>query len=194
MDIAAIRRNFEKRGFALTYFDTKEEAQAYLLQEIQGKTVTIGGSMTVKSMGLYEKLQEYNDVRWHDADGLPPRQGAEVYISSANGLSEQGEIVNIDGACNRVAGNVYGCKACFLVCGTNKLAPDLEQAVWRARNIAAPKNARRLNRKTPCAAKADRCYDCFSPDCICRALLVLWKRPIPIERYEVVLIGEELGF
>ena len=81
----------------------------------------------------------------------------------------------------------------FSKVGVNKIAPTFEKALWRARNIAAPKNAQRLGRKTPCAAKGDRCYDCESPDRICRALTVLWARPTAIEYAEVVIVEQELG-
>ena len=78
--------------------------------------------------------------------------------------------------------------------GVNKIAPDYEKALWRARNIASPKNAQRLGRKTPCAAKGDRCYDCQSPERICRALVTLWQKPTGVEKAEVVLVEEELGY
>ena len=75
----------------------------------------------------------------------------------------------------------------------NKIAPSLDEAIYRARNIAAPLNAKRLNKKTPCALKADRCYDCNSPERICRALSVLWEKPSGAE-YEIILVNEELGY
>ena len=110
-----------------------------------------------------------------------------------NGLAETGEIVNIDGNCNRVAASMFGPKRVYYVVGINKIAPDFEKALWRARNVAAPKNAQRLGKKTPCAVKADRCYDCKSPERICRGLSVLWRKPTGFEQAEVVLIEEELG-
>jgi hypothetical protein len=118
---------------------------------------------------------------------------AQVYLSSVNGISEQGEIVNIDNTGNRVAAISYGPEEVFLIAGKNKVAPDFEAALHRARNVAAPLNAKRLNRKTPCAVKADRCYDCKSPDRICRNLSVLWTKPAGAH-YTVVLIDEELGY
>ena len=118
---------------------------------------------------------------------------AEIYISSVNGISEQGEIVNIDNTGNRVAAISYGPSKVYLVVGANKVAIDYESALFRARNIAAPLNAKRLNRKTPCAAHADKCYDCNSPERICRNLSVLWNKPTGAE-YEVILISEELGY
>ena len=118
---------------------------------------------------------------------------AEHYITSVNGLAETGELINIDGTGNRVASTLYGHKKVWFVVGRNKLAPTYEEALWRARNIAAPKNARRLKRKTPCAVKADRCYDCKSPERICRGLVVLWEAIGSMEM-EVVLVDEALGY
>jgi NAD-dependent dihydropyrimidine dehydrogenase PreA subunit len=118
---------------------------------------------------------------------------AEIYISSVNGISEQGEIVNIDNTVNRVAAISYGPSKIYLVIGANKVTSDCESALFRARNIAAPLNAKRLNRKTPCAANGDRCYDCKSPERICRNLSVLWEKPVGAE-YEIILINEDLGF
>ena len=104
------------------------------------------------------------------------------------------EIINIDGAGNRVASSIYGHKKVYFVVGRNKLAPTYDEALWRARNIASPKNAQRLNRKTPCAVKGDRCYDCRSPERICRGLVVLYGPMLDMERVEVLLVKEELGF
>ena len=116
----------------------------------------------------------------------------QVYVTSANGLAETGEIINIDGSGNRVASTLYGHKKVYFVIGRNKLAPTYEEALWRARNIASPKNAQRLGVKTPCAIQGDRCYDCKSPDRICRGLVVLWGPMIGMET-EVILVDEDLG-
>ena len=107
-------------------------------------------------------------------------------------MAETGEILNIDGTGNRVASTLYGHNKVYFIIGINKIAPDFESALWRARNIAAPKNAQRLNRNTPCAVKGDRCYDCKSPDRICRGLTVLWGPMMGMET-EIVLIDEPLG-
>ncbi len=114
-------------------------------------------------------------------------------MSSINGLAETGEIINIDGNCNRVAAILYGHEKVYLVAGQNKLAKDYDAALWRARNIAAPLNTKRLNRKTPCAVKGDKCYDCRSPERICATLSVLWTKPSSCD-YEIILIEENLGF
>ena len=201
MDLQAVKTNLEAKGYRVSCFDSAKAAAAYLNGQIDGVTVGFGGSVTVQELGLYEMLGEHNTVIWHwrvpegrTADELRREAAsAEVYISSVNGLAETGEIVNIDGSGNRVASTIYGHKKVCFVVGKNKLAPDLEGALHRARNIAAPRNAQRLGVKTPCAEKGDKCYDCHSPARICRALSEFWTCPTGSE-YEVVLIGEDLGY
>jgi len=120
-------------------------------------------------------------------------RSASVYMASVNGLSEEGEIINIDGTGNRVSSTLFGHKRVYFIVGRNKLAPTYDETLWRARNVAAPKNAQRLGRKTPCAVRADRCYDCKSPERICRGLVVLWQ-PVTCCKTEIVLIDEDLGY
>lgn len=193
-DMERVRKNLEERGFQTSCFATAKEAADYLDAQIDGATVGIGGSMTIQAMGLSERLSKHNEVIWHWEGGeLRRAMLADVYLTSVNGLAETGEIVNIDGNCNRVAASMFGPKRVYYVVGINKIAPDFEKALWRARNVAAAKNAQRLGKKTPCAVKADRCYDCKSPERICRGLSVLWRKPTGFEQAEVVLIEEELG-
>ena len=190
-----VKQNLETRGFSVRTFATAAEAAAYLNEAIDGKTVGFGGSVTLKDMGLYELLGSHNEVHWHWVNGPEERKaamGTQVYLSSANGLAETGEIINIDGGGNRVASTLYGHEKVYLVIGRNKLAPTYDEALWRARNIASPKNAQRLGRKTPCAVKGDRCYDCKSPERICRGLVVLWGPMMGMET-EVILVDEDLG-
>ena len=190
-----VKKNLEARGFSVRTFATAAEAAAYLNEAIDGKTVGFGGSVTLQDMGLYELLGSHNEVHWHWVNGQEERKtamGTQVYLSSANGLAETGEIINIDGSGNRVASTLYGHEKVYLVIGRNKLAPTYDEALWRARNIASPKNAQRLGRKTPCAVKGDRCYDCKSPERICRSLVVLWGPSVGGE-VEIVLVDEDLG-
>ena len=190
-----VKKNLEARGFSVRTFATAAEAAAYLNEAIDGKTVGFGGSVTLQDMGLYELLGSHNEVHWHWVNGQEERKtamGTQVYLSSANGLAETGEIINIDGSGNRVASTLYGHEKVYLVIGRNKPAPTYDEALWRARNIASPKNAQRLGRKTPCAVKGDRCYDCKSPDRICRGLVVLWGAMMGMET-EVILVDEDLG-
>ena len=194
-------KNLEKKGYKVSVHNTKAEAAVYMEKQITNATVGIGGSMTAEEMGLYEKLSRNNTVYWHwkttpgmtRPEILTAAANAEVYISSVNGISEKGEIINIDGSGNRVASTIYGHKKVYLVIGKNKIAPDFESAIYRARNIAAPLNAKRLNMPTPCGAKGDRCYDCASPARICRAFSVFTDKPNGCE-YEVVLINEDAGY
>ena len=196
-----VAENLKKLGYQVSVFDTKEQAADYLCGEIKDTTVGFGGSITLRDMGLYDRLQETNKVAWHmyPAEGQNKDElrmlarNTDVYLTSANGLAETGEIINIDGAGNRVSESIFGHKKVYFVIGKNKLAEDYDKALWRARNIAGPKNAQRLNRKTPCAAKADRCYNCSSPDRICKVLSVFWGAPMGAN-CEVVLIKEDLGY
>ncbi len=196
-----VAENLKQLGYQVTVFDTKEQAADYLCGQIKDTTVGFGGSVTLREMGLYERLAETNTVHWHwqpqGETSIPQTRvlarDTEVYLASANGLAETGEIINIDGAGNRVAETIFGHKKVYFVLGKNKLAEDYDKALWRARNIAAPRNAFRLKTKTPCAEKGDRCYNCSSPARICRALSVLWCAPMG-SQYEVVLVKEDLGY
>ena len=199
MNLENLQKNAEAWGFSYRYFDTAAQAADYLAGSISGKTVGIGGSMTLLDMGIYERLQENNDVAWHwktpGPETLAKAAAAQVYLTSVNGIAETGEIINIDGTGNRVAATLYDREKVYLVAGVNKVAPTYEEALWRARNIAAPLNARRLNRKTPCALKEEmKCYDCKSPERICNGLTVLWRKLGGVKECELVLIGQELGY
>lgn len=201
MDFTVLKSNLENSGYKVSCFAAAKDAVEYLENEIKGTTVAFGGSVTVQETGLYEALGRNNAVIWHwkPSEGKSPAEmcdlarKAEVYISSVNGIAETGETVNIDGNGNRVAETIYGHKKVYLIVGKNKVAPNLHSAVERARNVAAPLNAKRLNMKTPCAEKGDRCYDCKSPQRICRALSIFLTKPSGCE-YEVVLIDEKLGY
>ncbi len=198
MDIEKLEKNLCKKGFDFAHFQTGAEAADYIAASLSGKSVGIGGSMTVQQLGLYEKLRENNLVIWHLADGktdeiMLDACNAEVYITSANAVSEQGDILNIDGRGNRLAGTLLRKEKVYIIIGSNKLAPDFEAALERARNVAAPANCKRLGTKTPCAA-AGHCFDCQSPERICNALLVFWRKPYWCDSMEVVLVDEELGY
>lgn len=201
MQFTEVKKNLEAHGFQVTCFETAEEATAYLDAAIDGKSVGFGGSVTLQQMGIYEKLATHNLTYWHwiledgesAAEMRKKAQDAQIYLSSVNGLAQTGELINIDGSGNRVSSILYGHEKVYFVIGVNKLAPDYEQALHRARNIAAPKNAKRLGCQTPCAAKADRCYNCSSPGRICRGLAVLWEAMIGMDM-EVILINQELGY
>ncbi|WP_432646695.1 lactate utilization protein [Mitsuokella sp.] len=200
MDLETLAKNLKWRGIELKVFATKEEAADYLTQAIKGKRVGFGGSMTLEAMGLYEKLKPANEMFWHWRQDMPADEAkakaylADIYITSLNGVAETGELVNIDGSGNRVAATLTKHEKVYFVIGENKLAPDLHAAIDRARNIASPLNAKRLHRKTPCAVKADHCYDCKSTERICRSLNIIWEKPMQVGACELVLIRETLGY
>ena len=201
MVFSKVKEALEARGFSVVVCPTKEAASSYLNAEIDDTTVGFGGSVTLQEMGLYDSLSKHNTVHNHwcvPEDRTPGEVRAaamntQVYVTSVNGLAETGELINIDGTGNRAASTLFGHKRVYFVIGRNKLAPDYDEALWRARNIAGPKNAQRLGRKTPCAVNGDKCYDCSSPERICGALVVHW-RPMTGCKTEVVLVDEDLGY
>ena len=193
--------NLKKLGYAVSYFETSSDASKYIDSQIDNQSVGFGGSVSLAQMGLYDILSKHNAVYWHQnvsdkaksKDLRIKANNATIYISSVNAISETGEIINIDGTCNRVASIFYGHKKVYLIIGKNKIAKDYDSALYRARNIAAPLNAKRIGAKTPCTAKADKCYDCKSPERICCGLSVLWRKPLTGE-FEIILVNEDLGY
>ncbi len=200
MDPEMLKNTLEKNGFGVKIFDTAAEAADELDRELDGTTVGFGGSITLEQLGIYERLAAHNEASWHwrSTDPAAARNAAAkaaVYLTSANAISETGEIINIDGSGNRVASMLYGHERVIIVAGTNKIAPDFASAMDRARNVAAPLNARRLARKTPCAlSEPMRCHDCSSPDRICCGAAVLYKKMGGIGKMDVYLIREPLGY
>lgn len=194
-DITKTMASLEKNGMHPVFFATAKQALAYLQEQIHDTSVGIGGSMTIKQMGVYEALSAQNTVYWHwlNPQVRDQANAAETYLLSANALSEDGQIVNIDGTGNRVAAAIYGPKRVFYLVGTNKITPDLPSAMHRARNVASPLNAKRLGMKTPCAVKGDRCYQCTSPDKICAVTTITELAPGHTQ-VQVVLIDQPLGY
>lgn len=196
-DIKKLREMLEREGFQTSFYETAEECLAALDKELDGVTIGFGGSQTVRDMGLYQRLETHNRCFWHwnKGTGEIPEEAtrAQVYICSLNAVAETGELINIDGGGNRLASNLYGHEKVYFIIGVNKIAPDYQAALWRARNIAAPLNAKRLGKNTPCV-KVGHCCDCKSPDRICAALLVYWEKPALSGEIEVVIVNQELGF
>ena len=196
MNLVKTMDNLSRRGFKVTHFETGAQAADYVAGQVHGCSVGMGGSMTLQALGLYEKLGEDNTVYWHwkvpGAETLRAAALADVYLSSANAVSEDGEIFNIDGNGNRLAGTLYGHKKVYILAGSNKIEPDFDSALARARNVAAVKNCARFGKKTPCQVDG-KCHDCGSSERICHALAVLWG-PMGGMETEVILIDEEFGF
>lgn len=200
MDEQRFIDNLKRRRYQVTVFDTGAEAAAYLDGAIDGKTVGFGDSETMLSMGLYDRLAAHNQVfdPMHRSEGESFRETAkktlltDIFLTSLNAMAETGELVNIDGTGNRVAGSLFGHEKVYFVVSLNKLCPTLDDAIFRARNVAAPQNSARHGFSNPCAIQGDRCYDCSARDRICNALVVHYRKMRGIEM-EVVLIREALG-
>lgn len=191
-------KNLETRGFTPHHFATGAEAADFVLSQLSDTTVGIGGSVTVQQLELYDRLCEHNTVYWHWKNKDPQTRtlanASDAYICSVNGLSESGEMVNIDGTGNRVAATLCGPQRVFLIVGKNKIAPDLQSAVDRARNVASPLNARRLNTKTPCTVGDVKCHDCKSPERICNAMVTTMRKPGALKECHVIIVEEDLGY
>jgi len=195
-----IRRALEKRGYRVISFDRAQAAADYLVSQISGCSVGLGDSATLATMDLATRLSIDNQVfdpgSCPDSEFLETAAKAlhtEIFLTSVNAVAETGELVNLDGTGNRVAGSLFGHKKVYFVFGTNKIEPTLEQAIWRARNIAAPRNAKRLGYHTPCAIRGDRCYDCSAPDRICNAMVIYYGKMHSTEA-EIIIIDEVLGY
>lgn len=191
----------KKNDFKATFFEDSSSAVNYLLESIdKGAKVGIGGSMTVKSLGIPELLIERgNEVFFHWLEGTPEGMDkarrsaaqADVYLSSTNALTEEGQLVNIDGVGNRVASMVYGPRKVFVLCGVNKISKNLDSAQQRIKDNAY-KNARRLKLNTPCAV-TEKCSDCRSPQRMCKVTTIINRKPTTADM-EIIIIGEELGY
>lgn len=194
-------RNLRARHFEAYYCATKEEALDKALELIPaGASVGWGGAMSAAQIGLLNALRAGNYRAIDREAAATPQEreqalrdcfGADVFITGANGLSLTGEIVNIDGIGNRVGAIVYGPKEVLVIAGMNKVVDTLEQAVIRARTVAAPMNQQRFLRDTPCTVTG-ACADCKSPDCICNQI-VITRHCCPAGRIKFIIVGEELG-
>ena len=193
----------KKNGFNAYFVRSKEEALNKVLELVpEGAKIGIGGSTTIRELKIADVLAEkgYKVFR-HDIPGLSPEEQfrmrreellTDVFLASANAITLDGKIVNMDGTGNRVAAMAFGPKKVILVAGVNKVVKDLESAIWRIKNVVAPMNAKRLKRNVPCVENGF-CSECDMPDRICNVLLILEKKP-SLTEYHIILVGEELGF
>ena len=202
MDIQFLLDNLKERSFEPFYFENRNDAINKIIALVGEKTtIGSGGSMTIKDLGLLEKLQSlghtiysHSLVKPEDRDHVYQlARDAKFYISSTNALTEQGEFVNIDGAANRVSALAFGPKNIIYVLGTNKIVPSVSKAIDRIRNYASPKNCVRLSKNTPCATEG-RCSNCNSDDCICNVTTITHHPTSKQDHVYVIIINEELGY
>ena len=195
-------KNLKKRHFEAHYCETKEEALEKALSLIpEGDSVGWGGATSAEQIGLLHALRTGNyQAIDRDTAKTPEERTAmmrqclltDTFITGANAISLEGEMVNIDGMGNRVAAIVYGPKKIIVVAGMNKVVDTLEDAITRARTVAAPINKQRFGTDTPCTVNGS-CADCLSDGCICNQILIT-RNCRPAGRITFILVGEELGF
>lgn len=195
-------KNLNSRHFDAYYCTTKEEALEKALELIPaGSTVGWGGALSAQQIGLLDAVNNgpYEAID-RDRTSTPEERDAaqrkcfqaDYFITGANALSMDGQMVNIDGNGNRVAAIIYGPRNVIVIAGMNKVVDTLEAAVVRARTVAAPMNKQRFNLQTPCEVTGS-CADCKSEGCICNQI-VITRNCKPAGRMKMILVGEELGF
>ena len=192
-------KGLESRNMSGYYAGNAQEALAKALALIpEGSSVTMGGAMSAHEIGLVEALKAGN-FRFIDRDAMADKRAAmlaaydaDVFLSGANAITEDGVMVNIDGNANRVSAIAQGPRKVVFIVGMNKVCVDLDGAMKRARNVAAPINAQRFGLSTPCA-KTGACFDCKSPDTICCQFLITRFSKHP-GRIHVILVNDSLGF
>ena len=195
-------KNMAKRNMEGYYCATSAEAVEKALSLMpEGSSVTWGGSMSIIECGLMNAIKTGKyEIIDRDLAKTPQEVRemyakqvmADYYLMSTNAITMNGELVNIDGRANRVSCLCWGPQNVIIIAGMNKIATDVEDAIKRARNIAAPANTVRLNRNTPCT-QTGKCENCYSPDCICSQFVVTRRSGVP-NRIKVILVGEELGY
>ena len=201
-----IKAALESNNFEVYLADNKEDAHKIVLEEIipqlNPKTLSWGGSMTVIASGLYHHLKENSDLEVIDTvDSKIPNEEkierrrqsllVDLFITGTNAVTEAGQLVNLDMIGNRVGALTFGPKWVIILVGRNKITADLDEAMFRVKNYAAPANSMRLDKKTPCV-KTSYCEECKSPDRICNTWAIT-EKCFPKGRVKVVLINEDLG-
>lgn len=198
-----VKKNLTKNGFYCSeIFEEEDDLKQYIIKIIgEDKTVGVGGSQTIRVLGILEELEAKGNkiiTHTHDMDSKTrletwlKAQQADFYLASPQAVTLKGELVFLDAYGNRVTSCILGPKKVILVCGNNKIVKDLETAIWRTRNVAAVINNIRLKRQNPCVT-TNQCQDCNSETRICNVLTVLYKKPTYTD-YEIILVNKPLGY
>ncbi|MBW1606622.1 MAG: lactate utilization protein [Deltaproteobacteria bacterium] len=202
-----LKEVLDANNFETFIVENTDEAKSIVLEkiipEIAPKSVSWGGSLTFVATGLYDVLKNNNDLNILDTydKTLSPEESLErrrqsllvdLFITGSNAVTETGQLVNLDMIGNRVGALTFGPKNVIILVGRNKIVPDLDEAMFRIKNYAAPVNTMRLDKKTPCA-KTSFCGDCKSPDRICNTWTIT-EKSFPKGRVKVILINQDQGF
>jgi hypothetical protein len=197
-------RNLIKHGFdAIKVSDGSAACKEALKRIPKEKTVGVGGSVSLREIGLISKLEvQGNTLYDHWKPGLmqdesmnirKAQQSCDIYLTSTNAITLSGEIINTDGYCNRISSMAFGPGEVIIIAGRNKIVRDLPEALNRIKSVAAPLNARRFGADTPCV-KLGRCVDCDSSERICRGTLILERRPFVTKMLVMIVVQEDLGY
>ena len=201
-----LKAALESNNFEVYLADNKDEAYKIVMEGIMpplnAKTISWGGSMTFQATGLYKDLKSNSNLEVLDTfdKKIPPDQKNELrrqallvdlFITGTNAVTESGQLVNLDMIGNRIGALTFGPKWVIILVGRNKIAADLDEAMFRVKNYVAPANSMRLDKKTPCV-KTSYCEECKSPDRICNTWTIT-EKSFPRGRVKVVLINEDLG-
>ena len=205
--LTELKETLTENNFEVFVAQNTDEAKSIVLEkiipEIAPKSVSWGGSLTFVATGLYDVLKNNNDLNVLDTydKTLSPEESLErrrqsllvdLFITGSNAVTEAGQLVNLDMIGNRVGALTFGPKTVIILVGRNKIVPDLDEAMFRIKNYAAPVNTMRLDKKTPCA-KTSFCGDCKSPDRICNTWTIT-EKSFPKKRVKIILINKDLGF
>ena len=202
--LTEIAEKLTKNGFEVLIVSNAEEAGRAALDMIpDGVDVGLGGSVTLRALKLDVALRERgHEVHDHWTPGrsleeqrqvLRKQVGAPVFLTSVNAVTADGKLVNIDNTGNRVAAMIFGPEHVIAIVGKNKIVADVHEAVFRAKNHAAPANTKRRNEKNPCILDGT-CHDCDSPDRLCRVTTILEKKTRGVAKFTVILVAEDLGY
>jgi L-lactate utilization protein LutB len=205
--LTELKETLTENNFEVFVAENTDEAKSIVLEkiipEIAPKSVSWGGSLTFVATGLYDIFKNNNDLNVLDTydKTLSPEESLErrrqsllvyLFITGSNAVTEAGQLVNLDMIGNRVGALTFGPKTVIILVGRNKIVPDLDEAMFRIKNYAAPVNTMRLDKKTPCA-KTSFCGDCKSPDRICNTWTIT-EKSFPKKRVKIILINKDLGF
>ena len=202
--INKVIESLKKNEMEAVFFPTVAEARQEVLRRIpSGARVGIGGSVTLREMGILEALEKRGDeVYDHWKEGLSKERRQEVgkkqqrsdfFLTSTNALTLDGKLINVDATGNRVASMIFGPERVMVIAGVNKIVKNLNEGLARVKKVAAPRNCQRRRDPTPCAQDLV-CHNCDTPARLCRVTTIIERRPWGIKEFAVLLVGEELGY
>jgi L-lactate utilization protein LutB len=196
--------SLKKNGMEALYYPGRTEAKEEVLKRIPPMAkVGIGGSVTLREMGLLDELRRRGNVLFdHWREGLSKeerfevglkQQSSEIFLTSTNALTQDGKLINVDATGNRVTSMIFGPPRVIVVTGINKIVKDIHEGLDRIKRVVAPRNCQRRKDPTPCAIDLV-CHDCSSPGRLCRITTIIERRPFATKEFVVILVGEELGY